>query len=231
MHAYHLLFATIFLMLGTGHPSPSSAQSAHGWQKLFNGKNLEGWHSYRQTAPAPAWKVQDGAIVLDHSGGARGGDLVTDQEYSNFELKLEWKISKGGNSGILFLVHEDPKIGATFFTGPEMQVLDNQYAEDNKNPTHLAGSLYDLLAADPAAVHPYGQWNKVTIRLLNGHLSFWMNGKKVVETQLWTPQWDSLVAHSKFKQWPVFATYHSGHIALQDHGDKVWFRNIRIKVL
>ena len=211
--------------------SRAQSSSRHGWISLFNGHDLSGWHSYHQSGPAPAWKVEDGAIVLDHSDGARGGDLVSNQEYRNFELELAWKISKGGNSGILFLVHEDPHIGATYFSGPEMQVLDNQYAEDNKNPTHLAGSLYDLIAADPGAVHPYGQWNRVRIRLLNGHLTFWMNGKKVVQTQLWTPQWDSLVAHSKFKQWPVFATYHSGHIALQDHGDQVWFRDIRIKEL
>ncbi|PJJ76687.1 uncharacterized protein DUF1080 [Thermoflavifilum aggregans] len=222
----------LFFVLGALQmPAAAQTASRHKWISLFNSRDLTGWHSYHQSAPAPAWKVQDGAIVLDHSGNARGGDLVTDREYSNFELELQWKISKGGNSGILFLVHEDPRIGATYFTGPEMQVLDNQYADDNKIPSHLAGSLYDLIAADPKAVHPYGAWNTVRIKLLNGHLTFWMNGEKVVETQLWTPQWDSLVAHSKFTQWPVFATYHTGHIALQDHGDEVWFRNIRIREL
>lgn len=175
--------------------------------------------------------MEDGAIALDHSPGSEGGDLVTNNEFENYELSLEWKISPEGNSGIIFDVHESPKYRATYYTGPEMQVLDNEKASDNKRPDHLAGSLYDLIGCDPSTVHPAGEWNKVRIRVDHGHLTFWMNGKKVVETQMWTPEWNKMVANSKFKRWKSFATFHKGHIALQDHGHPVWYRNIMIRKL
>lgn len=209
----------------------SKKEKKAGWHLLFNGKNLDGWHTYLKDKPTSAWRIDDGAIMLDHSNDAEGGDLVTNDEFENFELSLEWKISPEGNSGILFNVHEDPKFRRTYFTGPEMQVLDNEKASDNKRPDHLAGSLYDLIACDPSTVHPAGEWNKVKIRLDQGHLTFWMNGKKVVETQMWTPDWDKMIANSKFKQWKPFATFHKGHIALQDHGHQVWYKNIRIRRL
>jgi hypothetical protein len=209
----------------------SSKEKRAGWQLLFNGDNLDGWHSYLKDQPGTAWRVQDHAIVLDHAGGGTGGDLVTNGEYENFELELDWKISKAGNSGIIFDVHEDPKYGATYYTGPEMQVLDNVNASDNKKANHFAGSLYDLIACDPSTVHPAGTWNHVKIYLDNGHLIFWMNGKKVVETQMWTEAWNKMIAASKFRQWKDFTTYHKGHIALQDHGHEVWYRNIKLRIL
>lgn len=209
-----------------------TTSSNHGhWKSLFNGHDLNGWHTYLKDAPTSAWKVDDGAIELDHSGHAVGGDLVTNDEYENYELDLDWKISKEGNSGIIFNVHEDPQFQATYQTGPEMQVLDNKDAEDNKQASHLAGSLYDLIAANPKYVHPAGSWNKVRIRLDQGHLQFWMNGHEVVNTHMWTPEWNALVAKSKFNGWKGFAAYHKGHIALQDHGYNVWYRNIRIREL
>jgi 3-keto-disaccharide hydrolase len=214
-----------------GYSQSNHAKETDSWHALFNGKNLQGWHTYLHDGPTASWKVKDGAIMFDANSKAPGGDLVTDGEYQNFDLKLEWKISKGGNSGVIFLVHEDPKYSDTYLTGPEMQVLDNKYADDNKKDSHLAGSLYDLIPADPKAVHPYDEWNKIEIRLDHGHLTLWMNGQKVVETQMWTKQWDEMVAHSKFKQWPEFATFHKGHIALQDHGADVWFRDIKIREL
>lgn len=211
--------------------SQQKASGSGKWTSLFDGKDLQGWHSYLKDKPGTAWKVSDGAITLDHSAGGSGGDLVTDGEYGNFELELDWKISVAGNSGIIFDIHEDPKYNQTYLTGPEMQVLDNVKADDNKKQNHLAGSLYDLLPCDPSAVHPAGSWNHVKMRLDQGHLTFWMNGKKVVETQMWNDQWKQLVAHSKFRQWPEFATYKTGHIALQDHGHTVSYRNIRIRQL
>lgn len=201
-----------------------------GWQLLFNGNSLEGWHTYLKDSPDKKWTVLDHTIMLDPAAGG-GGDLVTNGEYENFELQLDWKISEGGNSGIIFLVHEDPKYRATYLTGPEMQVLDNVKADDNKKPDHLAGSLYDLIACDSSAVHPVGDWNHVEIRLDHGHLTFWMNGKKVVETQMWDNAWKQLVADSKFAPWKEFASFHKGHIALQDHGHQVWYRNIMIRNL
>lgn len=211
--------------------SLTSKQKKEGWQLLFNGKNLEGWNTFQKKDVDPCWFVDDGTIELNHSKGSGGGDLVTKDEYQNFELTLDWKISKGGNSGVIFLVNESPKYNATYITGPEMQVLDNVNAEDNKKASHLAGSLYDLIPCDPKTVHPYGEWNHIKIRLDNGHLTLWMNNKKVVETKMWDAKWDDMVAHSKFKRWPEFATFHKGHIALQDHGDTVWYRNIMIREL
>ncbi|GAA4304477.1 DUF1080 domain-containing protein [Compostibacter hankyongensis] len=210
----------------------SKKEMRQGWKLLFDGKDLQGWHPYLHPGEKPAWKVEDGTIMTDMPAKGGAEDLVTDEEYGNYELSLEWNIEEGGNSGIIFNIHEDPSHRATYFTGPEMQVLDNVKASDNKKENHLAGSLYDLIPADPKAVHPAGQWNQVKIRVDDeGHLAFWMNGKKVVETQLWTDQWKEMVAGSKFKNWKDFGTYKKGHIALQFHGGIVKFRNIKIRPL
>jgi hypothetical protein len=196
--------------------------------RLFDGKTTNGWHSYLKTGPG-AWKVVDGTLQLDPK--ARGqGDLVTDNEYENYELSLEWKIAEGGNSGIIFGVHEDPSLKDTYLTGIEMQILDDAKAEDNKLATHRAGALYDMHApAYPAK--PAGEWNKVKIRKDNGHLTFWLNGKKAIDTQIGGPEWKEMLDKSKFKNWKGFAAYPKGHIALQDHGAVVSFRNIKIKEL
>jgi hypothetical protein len=214
-------------------PKPNkltAKEKKQGYTLLFNGQNLNGWHSYLKKQPGSAWSVKKDAIMLNPGDGS-GGDLTTDKEYQNFVLKLDWKISKGGNSGIIFDIHESPKYLKTYVTGLEMQVLDNKNAEDNKKQSHLAGSLYDLIAAPRSAAKSAGKWNKVKIKKLDGHLQFWLNGKKVVDTQMWNDHWKKLVKHSKFKNWKGFAKYKKGHIALQDHGHTVWYRNIRIKKL
>ena len=195
---------------------------------LFDGKTTNGWHSYLKKGPG-AWTVVDGALQLDPKAKDQG-DLITDKEYENYELSLEWKIAEGGNSGIIFGVHEDPSFDATYLTGIEMQVLDDRKAEDNKLANHRAGSLYDMHApAYPAK--PAGEWNKVTIRKQNGHLTFWLNDKKVIETQIGSPEWKEMLDKSKFKTWKGFAAYPKGHIALQDHGAVVSFKDIKIKEL
>jgi len=196
--------------------------------KLFDGKTTAGWHSYLKTGPG-AWKVVDGALQLDPKAPNQG-DLLTDKEYENYELKLEWKIAEGGNSGIIFGVHEDKSFDATYLTGIEMQILDDAKAEDNKLATHRAGALYDMRApAHPAK--PAGEWNKVTIKKLKGHLTFWLNGEKVIDTQIGSAEWKEMLDKSKFKTWKGFAAYPKGHIALQDHGAVVSFKNITIKEL
>ncbi|PSL33480.1 3-keto-disaccharide hydrolase [Chitinophaga ginsengisoli] len=205
-----------------------------GWKLLFNGKNAEGWHTYLQKDASAAWKVQDGALALDQEAkknGAPGGDLVTNDEYENYELTLEWKISEGGNSGIIFGVHEDPKFQATYLTGPEMQVLDDAKHPDGKFPKHNSGDLYDLKKSEKNAVKPTGEWNKVKILKKDGKLTFWLNGVKTVETTMGSEEWKTLLANSKFKNWKGFGEYAKGHIALQDHGNEVWYRNIKIHVL
>lgn len=209
-------------------------EKAAGWQLLFDGSTKNGWHIYNKKSDGAAWTVVDGALFLDSNykvDGKRagGGDIVTDSAYENFELSLEWKIDKGGNSGIIFLVNEDKKYEASYYTGPEMQVLDNDAHSDAKIDKHRAGDLYDLIASNPQTVKPVGEWNAVKIIMNNGALEFHLNGTKVMSTTMWDDNWKKMVANSKFKAWKDFGTYKKGHIVLQDHGDPVWYRNIKIK--
>lgn len=207
---------------------------ADEWVKLFDGKTTAGWHTYGNAEAGAGWKVEDGALYLDASNKdqTQRGDIVTNEEYDNFHLKLEWKISKNGNSGVIFYVHEDTtQYKATYNTGPEMQVLDNNGHPDAKINKHRAGDLYDLIASKTEPVKPVGEWNKAEIISNNGKLEFILNGKKTVSTTMWDANWDKMVAGSKFKTMPGFAKFKSGKIALQDHGDGVWYRNIEIKKL
>ncbi len=231
-----ILAAILFSACGSGKNSMSTTANSgdKGWQKLFDGKSLAGWHTYGKTAAGTAWKISEGAIYLDalNKKEGQGGDLVSEEEFDNFHLKLEWKISKNGNSGIIFYVKEEPaKYPASYNTGPEMQVLDNDGHADGKINKHRAGDLYDLIASSSEPVYPVGQWNKVEIISNKGKLDFKMNGKNIVSTTIWDEQWKKMVAGSKFKTMPGFSIYQSGRIALQDHGNEVWYRNIEIKKL
>ncbi|MFB6455435.1 DUF1080 domain-containing protein [Chitinophaga sp. Hz27] len=205
-----------------------------GWKLLFDGKTTTGWHTYQKDAASPAWKVEDGALVLDQNAkknGAPGGDLVTNEEYENYALSIQWKISEGGNSGIIFGVHESPEYKNTYETGPEMQVLDDDKHPDGKIIKHNAGDLYDLVKSSSKAVKPVGQWNTAEIIKKDGHLTLKLNGVTTVQTTVGTPEWDALVANSKFKTWKGFGKYQKGHIALQDHGNEVAYRDIKIRAL
>jgi hypothetical protein len=216
---------------------PAPEKTDEGWVSLFDGKTLAGWHNYGKTSVGEAWKVQDGTLYLDTTKKAgwqtaQGGDIVSAEEYENFDLKLEWKIAPGGNSGIIFYVHEDTtKYKYVWNTGPEMQVLDNDLHADGKIPKHRAGDLYDLISCKTETVKKPGEWNEAEIISKDGKLDFILNGTNVVSTMLWDDAWKKLVAGSKFKEWPDFGTYKKGHIALQDHGNTVWYRNIKIKKL
>ncbi|GAB2778970.1 DUF1080 domain-containing protein [Rhabdobacter roseus] len=201
------------------------------WVKLFDGKTLNGWKKWKG-GEITKWKVEDGAMVLAEKGG---GDLLTEGQYGDFELELEWKISEGGNSGVMYHVQEGQKYCCPYSTGPEIQVLDDAKHPDSfkgADGNHKAGSLYDLLPPnDLTVVKPAGQWNKMRLVIKKGKGESWLNGKKVVDFPTKGPEWDAMVAKSKFKGWDGFAAFDKGHIALQDHGDKVWFRNIRIREL
>lgn len=215
----------------------SAKEKKDGWKLLFDGKSITEWHNYGKQNVGNEWKTENGVIHLDASTkNKEGGDLVSNQEYGNFDLKMDWKISEKGNSGILFYVQEDPaKYRETYFTGPEMQVLDNGTPirlgqPDGKLYTHRAGDLYDLLASQEVE-NPLGEWNHIEIKSLNGKLDFYMNGKHTLSTTLWNDYWQKMIAISKFRKMPDFGTFKKGRIALQNHGDDVWFKNIRIKEL
>lgn len=206
------------------------------WESLFDGQTFEGWSKYGGGEVGKAWKVQDGAIYLDAKNKddwQKGdeGDIVTDDEFENYHLQVEWKISKNGNSGIIFFVNDSGEYPNSYMSGPEMQVLDNDGHPDAKITTHRAGDLYDLIESSEETVKPVGEWNLAEIIAKDGNLELHLNGVLVVATTMWTPEWDEMVANSKFKDMPGFGKYKKGKIALQDHGDEVWFRNIRIKRL
>jgi len=209
-----------------------------GWELLFDGTSTRGWHKYGEAPKiGAAWGVQDSTLHLDASKKKdwqieEGGDIVTDAEYENFHLKLDWKIDTGGNSGVIFYVHEDTvKYEFCWHTGPEMQVLDNAKHPDAKIIKHRAGDLYDLISASSEPVKPALEWNHVEIKSLNGKLDLYLNGVNVVSTTMWDDNWKKLIAGSKFKNIEGFGTYKKGKLALQDHGNNVWFRNIKIKKL
>lgn len=204
----------------------TAEEAAAGWTLLFNGTDLAGWKGYKKDAPGAAWQVQDGTIALT-AGGA--GDLMTAAEYGPFDLSYEWKISPGGNSGVIYLIKEMEGADNTYNSGPEMQVLDNDGHADGKTPSHRAGALYDLETPPDGAVKPVGEWNLAEIKFTGAKIEHWLNGVKVSESSYGDDAWKKKVAASKFKQWPMFGTASSGHIALQDHGDQVWYRNIKIK--
>lgn len=215
----------------------SDTEKAEGWQLLFDGQSTAGWHRYGGGAVGAAWKIADGAVYLDTSSKKDGkieggGDIVSDEDYENFDLKLDWKIAPGGNSGIMFYVNEDTTIyKKPYETGPEMQVLDNAAHPDAKIIKHRAGDLYDLISCSTETVKPAGEWNQAEIKCVDGKLDLFLNGTNVVTTQLWDENWNKMVAGSKFHQWPGFGTFRKGKICLQDHDNTVWYRNIKIRKL
>jgi hypothetical protein len=207
-----------------------------GWVLLFDGTTPTGWRGYNQeTFPDGGWEVVDGTLHCIGSGrgeaGGTGGNIITDKKYKWFEFQLEWKIGEGGNSGIFYLTQEKPDQDI-WKSSPEMQVLDNERHPDGRDSIHQAGALYDLIAAVPQNTNPAGEWNHVKILIYKGLVEHWQNGEKVVEYHLWTQDWKDMVLNSKFSECPDFVEpAEEGYIGLQDHGDDVWYRSIKIKVL
>ena len=212
----------------SGDNKLTKAETKKGYKLLFDGSDLKGWHNYNKKDVSAKWKVEDGALTLTEKGG---GDIITDGEYENFEFEFDWKISEAGNSGIFYLVKEDTAYNVPYKTGVEYQILDNAKASDNKYPSHTAASNYDLIQPSKDYTKPAGEWNHGKIVLNKGHVEHWLNGEKVLEYEIWSETWKEMVAKSKFKSMPGYAKFHSGHIGLQDHGDKVWYKNIKIRTL
>ncbi|MEX2568508.1 MAG: DUF1080 domain-containing protein, partial [Cyclobacteriaceae bacterium] len=203
------------------------------WINLFDGHSLTGWTGFGKDQPGEAWEADNGVLYFnaEKKEGATGGDLVTKESFGDFHLEIEWKISENGNSGIMFHVKDNGEYNAPYHTGPEYQLLDNEGHKDGQITTHRTGDLYDMIESSKKASNPVGEWNKTEIIVRDAQLQFFLNGVKTVETTLWDESWKKMVAESKFKQWPDFASFKEGKIVLQDHGDDVWFRNIRIKKL
>ncbi len=241
MYKIMMLASAVFLLAAcnsadSDKTSETTTEDAMGakteWTNLFDGASTAGWHQYGKQGVTPRWKIADSAVYVDTSVKNSEADLITDEEFENFDLKLEWMIAKGGNSGIVFCIHEETtKYKEPYDTGPEMQVLDNEGHDDGKYPKHRAGDLYDLISCSKETVKPAGEWNKVEIKCLNGKLDFFLNGENVVSTTMWDDNWRKLIAGSKFKDWPGFGTYKKGSISLQDHHNMVSYKNIKIKKL
>ncbi|REG84524.1 3-keto-disaccharide hydrolase [Algoriphagus antarcticus] len=209
---------------------------AEEWTDLFANNDFSNWHKYGGGEVGKAWKIENGEAYLDAKNKdgwqtGDGGDIITNEEYENFHLKYDWKIAQNGNSGVIFYSHEASEYQNSWNTGMEMQVLDNEGHPDSKIVSHRAGDLYDLIVSSEETVKPYGEWNSAEIISNNGKLDLILNGTTVVSTTLWTPEWEALIADSKFKDMPNFGTYKKGRIALQDHGDLVTFKNVMIKKL
>jgi hypothetical protein len=233
--------AALLIMLPATAQKPntiSAKEKKEGWVLLFNGKDFTGWRQCNGTAMPVNWVIEDDAMKVftaegKKPGSGAGGDIVySPKQFKNFELSIDWKASKMANSGIFYNVREVPG-QAIYYAAPEVQVLDNEEATDNKIPSHLAGSLYDMLAADPKTCKPAGEWNTIVIKLKDGKVTHTQNGTKVCEYTLWTPEWDAMVANSKFKTFKGFTEgiAKQGYIGLQDHGYPVWFRNVKIREL
>ncbi len=216
----------------------SKKEKKAGWILLFNGKDFSGWRQCNGTEMPKNWVLEEGAMkVFTGEGkkpgqGADGDIIYAAKKFKNFELSVDWKTSKMGNSGIFFSVREVPG-QPIYYAAPEIQILDNKDATDNKLASHLAGSLYDMVAADPKTVKPAGEWNTIVIRMKDGKVTHIQNGVKVVEYEMWTPAWDEMVAKSKFKTFKGFTEGIDkvGYIGLQDHGYPTWFRNVKIREL
>lgn len=222
------------LCLSAQDNSLSEAELADGWVSLFDGVDMSHWRNFKSKELDDRWVVDNGTMKLSGKGG---GDIMTRKSYTNFDLRLEWKISEAGNSGIFILVDEEGKY--IYSHAPEIQILDNERHSDNKIDSRRSGSLYDMVASHPSSHKPAGEWNQVRILFRNGFLQVWQNGVKTVNITLGDSTWNTLLEGSKFSGWfgsllgdfEGFGESRSGHIGLQDHGDPVAFKNIRIKEL
>ncbi|MBK6932081.1 MAG: DUF1080 domain-containing protein [Saprospirales bacterium] len=233
-----VLFAASAALLLASACSPqmntlSGTEKKAGWQLLFDGKTTGGWHTYGQAA-VRGWAVENGELIALGQAGHEGtaNDIVTERTFENFELVLEWKMSPGGNSGVFFNVVEDPaKYPAVYATGPEYQLVDDIGFPEKLEDWQKSAANYGMHAPARAVLKPVGQFNLTRMVVNKGHVEHWLNGVKVVAYQLWTPEWEALVRKGKWKDFPGYGRARSGRIALQDHGNQIWFRNIKIREL
>jgi len=206
------------------HNSLSDEARADGWQLLFDGETTSGWRNYQSETLSDGWQVDDGTLALTGRGA---GDIVTLAQYADFELLLDWQVQKGGNSGLFIRAGEDePYI---FLSAPEIQILDDDNHRDGKSQLTSAGSNYGLHAAPRGIVRPAGEWNHIRVLVEGDNVTQWLNGQLIVGYALGSKDWQARLAKSKFADWPTYGTLKKGYIGLQDHGDPVRFRNIKIR--
>lgn len=206
----------------------TEAERAAGWRLLFDGTSFDGWRGYRSDSMPSSWTIEQGALHLRWDTSA-SATIVTTERYDHFELRLEWRIAAGGNSGIMYRVTEAAE--APYRTGPEYQLLDNRVLDDAGEPRRQAGSLYGLYAPSEDVTRPVGQYNRARIVVRGDHVEHWLNGKKLLEAEIGSDRWENRVAGTKFAEYPAFAEAKTGYIALQDHGHRVWFRDIKLRPL
>lgn len=219
-------------MSNAQHNTLTEEEQQEGWILLFDGESLDHWRGYNSgTFPEDGWVAEDGALTVLEDGG--GGDIITRHKYGDFILKLEWKVQESGNSGILYRGIEQPN-QPIYWSAPEFQILDNENHPDadmGEDGNRKSASLYDLIPAEPQNANPYGEWNSAKIVAKGSTIEHWQNGEKVVTYEMWTNDWYEMIRNSKFSEHPEFGDPREGHISLQDHGDRVSFRNIKIKEL
>jgi len=213
----------------TDNHNPDSAK----WVNIFDGKSLKGWHGYNKTQPVSNWTVKDGELVCDGvAKDAEGGDLVTDTEFENFELIWDWKIAPGGNSGLMYHVVENKKYKAPYETGPEYQLIDDAGYPHKLEDWQKTGCDYGMnLAKADKNLKPAGEWNTSKIIFNKGHVEHWLNGEKILEFEAWSEKWKKEKEEGKWKDYPDYGAAPKGKIALQDHGDKASFKNIKLREL
>ena len=202
----------------------SAAETAAGWRLLFDGKTTAGWRGWKENSMPAGWQVVDGALTRV----AAAGDIITTAKYKDFELVVDWRISPGGNSGIFYRAGEQDS--AVYWSAPEMQVLDDARHPDGKSRLTAAGSDYGLYAAPAGIVKPAGEWNRARIIVKGRHVEHWLNGVRLLQYELWSPDWEMRVQGSKFATHPYYGRNTEGYIGLQDHGDRVAYRSIKIRV-
>ncbi len=206
------------------------------WVVLFDGSSLDNWRNFNADTLGSAWQIEDGALTLtkentDNGRIIGGGDIVTKEMYDNFELEMDWKIDSCGNSGIMHHVAEGEGLDYAWFTGPEMQILDDDCHPDAKLDRHRAGDLYDMIEPEEKKYNPAGEWNHIRIKSVDGHTQYYLNGELTASFTMWIDDWEDMKQNSKWKDYPDFGTKKNGHIALQDHNDQVWFKDIKIRRL
>jgi hypothetical protein len=210
-------------------------EKAEGWQLLFDGKKIDQWHGFNKENVPEGWIIKDNCLMFLGKGGDSGGGIVTNREFVNFELKLEWRVSAGGNSGIFYGVVEDPKYKTPYFTGPEYQLLDDIGFPASLEDHQLTGANYAMYAANKTKkklqMIGNNEFNTSMIVVNGNHIEHWLNGEKILEFDRWTDDWNKRKNEGKWKDYPDYGKFKKGKIGLQDHRSCIWFRNIKIREL